>query len=122
MQESWTLVFFGLIVLGVGIGLAVSEALRRMPSAEYSAEACNKDNAESKDPTLRAAVQYAWGVSDYQGRDYKTASKSWRRRSRHVPNFYLRTSTFRKPRRTWATRRRVHECNSGRPNQRGCES
>lgn len=70
-EEKWTLVFFGLIVVAVGIGLAAAEGARRIPNAEYTADACNRTNAKSDDATVRAAVQYAWGVSDLQIHDYE---------------------------------------------------
>ena len=72
-EEAWTLVFFGMIVVGVGIGISVAEGVRRIPMIAYDAGSCSEKNAKSDDPVLRAAVQYAWGVSDLQTRDYKTA-------------------------------------------------
>jgi hypothetical protein len=72
-KETWTLVFFGLIVVAVGIGLAAAEGAQRISSAEYTADACDKGIAKSDDATVRAAVQYAWGVSDLQIHDYESS-------------------------------------------------
>ena len=74
-EEAWMLVFFGLIVVGVGLGVAGTEFIRRVPNTAYDVEACDAKNAKSDDPALRAAIQYAWGVTDYQIRDYESAVK-----------------------------------------------
>jgi tetratricopeptide (TPR) repeat protein len=74
-EETWTLVFFGLIVVAVGIGLAAAEGAQRISSAEYTADACDKGNAKSGDAAVRAAVQYAWGVSDLEIHDYESSVK-----------------------------------------------
>lgn len=72
-EEAWTLVFFGLIVVAVGIGLVGIQSVRKISSVAYDADACSANNATSKDPALRAAVQYAFGVTDFQLQDYKSA-------------------------------------------------
>jgi hypothetical protein len=74
-EEAWTLVFFGLIVVIVGAGLAGFEGLRKIPAVAYDADVCNSDNSKSKDAAIRAAVQYAWGVSDLQIYDYESSVK-----------------------------------------------
>jgi Ca2+/Na+ antiporter len=74
-EETWTLVFFGLIVVAVGIGLAAAEGAQRISSAEYRADACDRGNAKSGDAAVRAAVQYAWGVSHLQIYDYESSVK-----------------------------------------------
>ena len=74
-EEAWTLVFFGLIVVAVGVGLAGFEGLRKIPAVAYDADACNSANSKSEDAALRAAVQYAWGVSDLQIYDYESSVK-----------------------------------------------
>jgi tetratricopeptide (TPR) repeat protein len=74
-EEAWTLVFFGLVVVVVGIGLTGLEGLRRIPSTAYQAEACNRDDEKPSDPALRAAVQYAWGVSHLEIHDYEDSVK-----------------------------------------------
>ena len=74
-EEAWTLVFFGLIVVAVGVGLAGFEGLRKIPAVAYDADACNNANSKSEDAALRAAVQYAWGVSDLQIYDYESSVK-----------------------------------------------
>jgi tetratricopeptide (TPR) repeat protein len=86
-DEAWTLVFYGLIVLGVGIGLATTEGLKRIPRAEYKAEACSDKNAKSDDPGLRASVDYAYGVSDFQVHDYKSAVEELETAVKARPNF-----------------------------------
>jgi hypothetical protein len=74
-EEAWTLVFFGLIVVAVGVGLAGFEGLRKIPAVAYDANACNSASSKSEDAALRAAVQYAWGVSDLQIYDYESSVK-----------------------------------------------
>jgi hypothetical protein len=74
-EEAWTLVFFGLFVVTVGVGLAGFEGLRKIPAVVYDADACNSANSKSEDAALRAAVQYAWGVSELQIYDYESSVK-----------------------------------------------
>ena len=74
-EEAWTLVFFGLIVVIVGVGLAGFEGLRKIPAVAYDADACNTGSSKSEDAALRSAVQYAWGVSDLQIYDYESSVK-----------------------------------------------
>ncbi len=74
-EEAWTLVFFGLIVVIVGVGLAGFEGSRKIPAVAYDADACNTGSSKSEDAALRSAVQYAWGVSDLQIYDYESSVK-----------------------------------------------
>jgi hypothetical protein len=62
-EETWTLVFFGLIVVAVGIGLAAAEGAQRISSAEYRADACDRGNAKSGDAAVRAGAICMGGKS-----------------------------------------------------------
>ncbi len=72
-DEAWTLVFYGLVVVAVGIALATMVGLRRIPNRTYQADACENGSPKSDDAALRAAVQYASGVRHLQIYDYETS-------------------------------------------------
>ena len=75
-EEAWTLVFFGLIVVVVGVGLAGS---RRFTENSSYGIRCGRVQCwiirNRRIAALRSAVQYAWGVSDLQIYDYESSVK-----------------------------------------------